>query len=87
MRDAVSVLTVGWAGDAIRGSSRAARAPRDPGRQPWRTSSEFYHGSGGLPTAASLDRRCSSAAFELIEETLGPVDIPPLDGDVERVLL
>ena len=39
----------------------------------------------GLPKAASLDRRCSSAAFELIEETLGPVDIPFLDGDVERI--
>jgi hypothetical protein len=41
----------------------------------------------GLPKAASLDRRCSSAACELIEETLGPVDIPLLDGDVERILL
>jgi hypothetical protein len=40
-----------------------------------------------LPKAASLDRRCSSAAFELIEETLGPVDIPLLDGDIERILL
>jgi hypothetical protein len=45
MRDAVSVLTVGWAGDAIRGSEPGGGAPRDPRRQPWRTSSEFYHGS------------------------------------------
>src|SRR4051812_23025697 len=36
MRDAVSVLTGGGRATRSAGPSRAARAPRDPGRQPWR---------------------------------------------------
>lgn len=48
---------------------------------PWDRSTPWA-AKGRVAGPALLER-----GLELIEETLGPVDTPLLDGDVERILL
>jgi hypothetical protein len=65
---------------------RAVRDPVEADRQdlavaPWDRSTPWA-ATGRVAGPALLER-----GLELIEETLGPVDIPLLDGDVERILL